>query len=459
MERPIESLLDSYSIDDLQERIQSVAKQHPRILGVLAIGSLVQTETPADFYVPRHEGRAGQAYEQIRRPLRRKNGMCRDSDLDIWICTEDTLVSEAARPQVDKGGAALVEEIASGTLKKGSLHWRSKKLQAFGRYYKQNDLYHGEDKHPWLSEGFKSELEDIVSTTMPEFSQRINGHFSKHIPGDFLEVRAFPESLFNLRPDEATLPNGTEDRAPFPRIADDQWISTRHNAHVFYVKDGISIYPFVEDGEVLGSSIGAHIDNLAEMEKRKLSYGGIMLKPDAFRTEDLALIRKKIYDRIDHSGGRIVAQQSVDRLSDDDIDEIYPLLDRGEISDVRRYLQSGPVEIIIAELPHDPYETFRIINSIKGPRVGDRSIERLREGRVLDGGVRDLLPLPGDEHRYDRLISTILKKRKDPSVRFSDEDYDYYVQNLVHTPDNSIELNGLKSAICSQETAYERSEN
>lgn len=456
VKRPIENFLGDYSIEDLQERIDDVAKKYPHILGVLAIGSLVQTETPQGFYVPRHSGRAGAAYELVRRPLRRKDGACRDSDLDLWICTEDTTHSEMAKVQVDQGGSALIEELASGTLEKGSGHWRSKKLQAFGRYYKQNDLYHAaNEKEPWLAAGFKAELEDIVMATMPGFAFNVNRHFRKQVPGDFLEVRAYPESLFNLRPDESILPDGSEDRAPFPRIADDQWISTEHNAHIFYARNGVSIYPFDDNGEVLGHNIGTHIDGLAEMERRNLSYGGIMLKPDALRSDDLILIRKKIHERIESSGGRIVAEKVVDRLSDKDINQIYPLLDGNDISDVRRYLQSGPVEIIIAELPHDPYETFRIINSIKGPRVGDRSEDRLREGRILDGAVRDLLPLLGDEARYRQLIPTILSKRQDPSVRFSENNYNYYVQNLMHTPDNSIELDGLQRAIAEKDESNE----
>lgn len=452
MERPIEATLDTYTLEDLQERIETVAKQHKHILGVLAIGSLVQLDTPKDFYIPRHAGKAGIAYESIRRPLRRKNAACKDSDLDIWICTEDTVASEHAKSQVDRGGAALVEELASGTLEKGTLHWRSKKLQAFGRYYKRLNLYHmanGQDE-PWLANDFKAELEEIISSTMPQFVQNINENFSKKIPGNFFEIRAYPESLFNLRPDEAQLENGNEDRAPFPRIADDQWIDTDHNAYIFYAKNDISIHPFIEGGEILGATIGKHIDELAEQERNKVSMGGIMLKPDALRTVDLPVIKEKIEQVITNNGGRIIVDQRIDELQNEEVDKIYPLLNQSDIADVRNYLQSGPVEIIIVELPYDPYETFRIINGIKGARVGDRSTDRLAEGRILDGAVRDLLPLPGDEEKYRKLIPTILKKRINPNIRFSDEDYSYYVQNLMHTPDNTVELGGLRSVIDSQ---------
>jgi len=80
----------------------------------------------------------------------------------------------------------------------------------------------------------------------------------RSIPGDFLEVRAFPESAFHLRPDEHIL-NGAQDRSPFPRIANTQWIDPSHNTHIFYASDDATIHPFRPDGRVLGQSIEDHI--------------------------------------------------------------------------------------------------------------------------------------------------------------------------------------------------------
>ena len=65
------------------------------------------------------------------------------------------------------------------------------------------------------------------------------------------------------------------------------------------------------------------------------------------------------------------------------------------------------------------------------------------EGRILNGSIRDLLPVPGEEDAYRALLSTILAKKADPSIRFSDEEYRFYAQNLIHSPDNEIELKGL----------------
>ncbi len=446
-ERPLDHILEEYSIDNLREVVLDVAKRNSSIIGVLAIGSLMQTKPPEDFFTPRHEGRAGEAYEQIRRPERRKRFITSNSDLDLWICTRDTSVSETARECVDDGGAGLIEELASGTISRGTYHWRSKKLQAFDQYYKQEELYDSNEHEPWMAHRFKEDLEQSILKAMPGFVERMNGLFTKSIPGELLEVRAFPESLFNLRPDESLLSDGSEDRAPFPRIADDQWISTEHNAQILYASNDISIFPFKEDGEVLGSGIARHIGLLSEQEKRCLSQGGIMLKPDALLSQDIDIIRNKISESVAKLGGRIVEHILVERLTADDVKRIYPLLDPQDLGDVTEYLQSGPVEILIIELKKDPYETFKAINGIKGPRVGDRNDARLLEGRILDGGVRDLIPSPGDEDSYTELIPIILAKRLDPSVRFTKEQYAYYARNLIHTPDNSVELRGLKGAL------------
>jgi hypothetical protein len=91
---------------------------------------------------------------------------------------------------------------------------------------------------------------------MPSLVSRINYHFDKKIPGDFMELRAFPECTFNLRPDE-TFINGVENKSPFPRIIE-RIIDMDRNCFVLYVSNEGSermIYPFNPDGRRLGKGI------------------------------------------------------------------------------------------------------------------------------------------------------------------------------------------------------------
>lgn len=447
--RPIDLLLGDTTLSDLDQEISKVASRHSQIIGVLAIGSMLQTAPPDNFYNPLRSGRLSGAYESIRQPHRRRTFPSNDSDLDIWVCTRDTAVSARSRHTVELGGMALLEELASGTLLRGTTHWRSKKLDVFDRFYKKSYLYSDDTNcgEPWMAHEFKQDLEEMITHKMPSLVRIVNSSMNRSLPGNFLEVRAFPESLFHLRPDESVLPDGSEDRAPFPRVADRQWISPTHNAHVFYARDDVSIYPFAQDGDILGSSIDKHIRHMSELEKRDVSMGGILLKPDALTSGQLDEIRSKIETKISENKGRIVIEEEINSLTCDQIETIYPLISSDDLRDVSDYLQSGKVIIMLVELPCGPYEVFKIINSIKGQRIGDRSIERLYEGRITDGAVRDLLPLPGDEDRYEKLIGTILRRRSNPSVRFSDDDYSYYSRNLMHTPDNSIEFQALADVV------------
>lgn len=53
------------------------------------------------------------------------------------------------------------------------------------------------------------------------------------------------------------------------------------------------------------------------------------------------------------------------------------------------------------------------------------------------------MPVPGEERLYKAIVPTILAKKANQNIRFSDEEYKYYAQNLVHSPDNEIELKEL----------------
>lgn len=429
--------------------VQNTAQNFTDIIGVLGVGSLFKPErTPDDFFISRYNTPRGIAYEKIRNPSRRRLAIREGTDLDIWICTRDNNNSRSAQEKVELGAIALLSELVSGTLKWGSGHWHNKKIAVFGQYYKNPEFYSKEfiasnnGSEPWMAHQFKSMLEEYVIKHMPNLVEKVNNLFDKKIPGNFFEIRAFPESLFHLRPDDALMPNLKEDRMPFPRIANDQWISTEHSSFVLYKSDEVTIYPFKENGRILGSRI---LDFLLvdDAVNTGMSYGSLVIKPDAISKKQLDIIMAKIYSGIATFNGRIVARKSLKPVTDANIEIIYPLLQGRDLQEVKDYLIGNEIIILIIEADLSTPELFKRINKIKGPRLFDRSYERLMEGRILNGGIRDLLPIPGEENLYRAIIPTILAKKADSSVRFSDEDYKYYAQNLIHSPDNEIELQGL----------------
>jgi hypothetical protein len=168
-----------------------------------------------------------------------------------------------------------------------------------------------------MAASFTSLLERYMIDNMPGAVSRINNFVSKRIPGEFLEVRAFPESLFNLRPEENKLPDGSTERMPFPRIADDQWISPNHTSFVLY-DNGATIYPFKQNGTMLGQAIDTHVRSTS-VDTEKESIGAILLKPDAIAGHQTGLIRRKIQEYIEAKKGRILSEREFNGMTADQV--------------------------------------------------------------------------------------------------------------------------------------------
>ncbi len=434
------------------EQVQEAASNFPDITGVLAIGSLVQSfRPPAYFSEPRRTGSLGMAYEAIRQPERRKIFPNGNSDLDIWIAVRDTADSFKAEKPLNLGAVALLEELSAGEVQRGTRQWHNKKWSAFGGYYKQPNFYPksftvaNDEDEPWMASRFTSILEQSLVKKIPDFVERVGRFTDKKIPGGFLEVRAFPESTYNLRPDDVMMEEGIKDRQPFPRIADEQWIGPDHASYILYNSDRSTIYPYVLDGRILGERIASYMESRGDGASEK-SYGALLIKPDAIQRNQVSIIREKINVGIASFAGKIVVERLL-HLSPADIREIYPSLSGQDLHDATEYLTEGQNLGIVVE-GHIPEEgMIHELSQIKGVRVGDRSEERLIEGRILDGAIRDLLPLPGDEARYARILPTLFKRKVDPQHRFNAEEYSYYSRNLAHSPDNIVELKGLLRVI------------
>lgn len=317
MNRRFYELLNAEEYKQFLQAVHYTAKNFTDIIGVLAVGSLVQTlEIPDDFFIPQYNTARGLAYEQIRNPGRRRLGIQESSDLDIWICTKDTDASRAAQERVEIGGIALLSELVSGTLEWGSFHWHNKKQSILGQYYKNLEFYSREfictngNDDPWMACGFKRQLEAYIVEHISGFVEKVNRNFSKKIPGNFFEIRAFPESLFHLRIDGTMMPNMQVDRAPFPRVFNDQLISPDHGSLILYASESVTIYPFKKDGRVLGSRIADYLAVDDTMNTGK-TYGSLVIKPDAIRKKQLDLIMTKIWSGLASFNGRIVAQKQL----------------------------------------------------------------------------------------------------------------------------------------------------
>lgn len=192
------------------------------------------------------------------------------------------------------------------------------------------------------------------------------------------------------------------------------------------------------------------------IDKRR-SRGAVIIKPDAIEHNQTELIRSILKKKAARFGGKIATEVYMSGLDEQEIAHIYPDLHPHVMQEVDLYLNSGPCIGLVIDAPLSIDALTRQITTIKGPRVGDRTHNRLYEGRILDGTLRDLLPLPGDEEIYRSLIPAILQRqanpilrRADPRYAFTEAQYTYYSRNLVHSPDNRLELDGLLGVIDSR---------
>jgi len=133
-------IMDPSEWNAFRAEVCLVSERFEDIIGTIAVGSLVQSiDIPNEFYRQRRMGLLGTAYELIRNPSRRKTEPSRHSDFDIWLCLKDTKGSVYAQRKVEIGGMALLEELASGTIARGSLQWLKKKEAVFRDYYKNKE--------------------------------------------------------------------------------------------------------------------------------------------------------------------------------------------------------------------------------------------------------------------------------------------------------------------------------
>ncbi len=259
----LQSILNEQEYRDFEGVLTEVCRQEPSIIGVLAIGSLVQDmrlPDPSGLATPRTERE--EIYDVIRNRGRRRIFPSANSDLDLWICTQNPFEAQYVEHAIEYRAIELIDTLINDRSIHGTNRWIELKQKAFGAFYKKDYLYTDQWKTsnqdaPWNAEDFKTRLISELMYWLPDVVRRVNYNFKKQIPGDFLEVRAYPECTFNLRPEDLVI-DGVVEKSPFPRIVNNDWLDINRNAMVLYVTDQVSpstIYPFQEDGRRLGNDI------------------------------------------------------------------------------------------------------------------------------------------------------------------------------------------------------------
>lgn len=262
-ESTLQMLCNENEFEALKQATSNAASRFSDIQGVLITGSLVQKlGLPKPPTAPLLTA-SGKAYAEIVGRTRRKLFPHIDSDFDFWVLTEEQPGNEWLQDQISEQGLELLAWYAEQA-RVDLAEWVWRKRQAFDPIYKKPFLYSDEWNNanasiPSNAEGFRCALEAELQEMLPSLVEKIRYYFRRQIPGDFIEARAFPPSVFNLKTER--IPVGTaEDRTPFPFYIRD-WVDRDRNCIVLYVKGDPSqlIYPFNPNGFVPGERVARSI--------------------------------------------------------------------------------------------------------------------------------------------------------------------------------------------------------
>jgi hypothetical protein len=259
----LQSVFTREEFDAFSNTVRETAFKFPEIQGVLVGGSLVrQISLPVHIPSPQGEG-LKRAYQEIIFRYGRKYFPHPGSDLDIWLLIDDVEKADKIASHLDSRTLGLLEWYASQR-RPDLYEWIGKKREVYDAYYKQSYLYprswNRRNEIPYHGMAFKESLVDNIGCSLRYVRDRTEGFFLKSYPDEFLEVRAYPSAVFNLRPEPLVLSNGSVDRTPFAYFLKD-WIDLEENCMVLYRReDGAPvIYPFDQNGVIRGQKIAEFI--------------------------------------------------------------------------------------------------------------------------------------------------------------------------------------------------------
>lgn len=262
-ESVLQALVNEREFQDVKDIVKEVCEQDEDVLGVLITGSLTQRLRLNDPENPTYRNAYEAAYGRILNKARRRIFPSRTSDLDVWVMTADPYDTDRAteiKETIQDRSIDIITWLANNP-DAHDQRWISKKSIAFDEFYKQPSMYsprwlERNPKYPWRGGAIKRHITTQLETHMGDFIARINHNFEKRIPGEFIELRAYPPSVFNLRPEDVLI-QGQIDKTPFPFPMDDL-LRADDNCFVLYAKssdiDGL-IYPFNPEGPVLNKRL------------------------------------------------------------------------------------------------------------------------------------------------------------------------------------------------------------
>ncbi len=261
----LQSIFDENEYQKFLFILKEVCDQDKDVLGVLITGSFTQNLQLPDPKATINANAYNEAYKLILNKQRRRIFPSRSSDLDIWVLTKDPYpqdIAERVKSTLEDRSIELVQWLAENMHSPNYYYeWINRKQKAFNEFYKQNSMYSEawikkNPEYPWRGGKLKRAIIRELESSLPRVVNRINHNFEKKIPGEFFELRSYPTSVFNLRPEEIMV-EGKIDKTPFPFPLDDL-VDLNDNCYVLYAREESKdelIYPFNSKGEILNERL------------------------------------------------------------------------------------------------------------------------------------------------------------------------------------------------------------
>ena len=224
----------------LKKILVECAQQFKEIHGIILLGSFLGKREPKLFCFSPDLfcccETIEDAYRALQANVRPKPKTVRPQDVDIWLLVEGSCACPNVQT-IDKAQRKFLNDVLSnsyserGTLSAQSIDQLKKKH--FCRFYKQKQYYTGflkcEDA-PWEGGCYTRTVKSEIKR--------------KGIELPCLEIRAFPASVFHLRPHAIVCGGYPDRRLPMAFNLSD-WLKTTENYDVLYRTKQAQIWPFV----------------------------------------------------------------------------------------------------------------------------------------------------------------------------------------------------------------------
>lgn len=175
----------------------------------------------------------------------------------------------------------------------------------------------------------------------------------------------------------------------------------------------------------------------------RYQIGAMMLKSDAV---NLGVTESLIHHVAEYFYHKRAAKLSgvylIKKIKPEIVPSLYPNLDRDGHEIVTRYLSQGSVVLAFFQ-GNGSLDMWNEITMLKGKRMNDWDLGELNGALGLKDGMRCIMPVPSTREVYQPVMERIRRKRTDANERFTTDEFETYCQNLVHSPDDLAEFQGL----------------